>query len=228
MTTRGSDDEPGWMGGTEERPARFFDSPEEFAAWLARHHDTAPELWMGLYKKHVADRGLTWESAVPEALRWGWIDSVAQRIDDDATRQRWTPRRRGSNWSKINIAAVERLTAEGRMQPSGLAAFEQRRTDTPAYSYELDGEPVFPEPYADRLAADPAAAAFWEVATASYRRICVAWVLSAKQEATRDRRMDQLIADHAAGRLIKSQRYGQTPKWVERAAAAAQAAANGR
>ncbi len=222
MVTGEGDDEPGRMGGTEDRPARFFDSPAEFSDWLARNHDTATELWMGLYKKHVPDRGLTWEDAVPEALCWGWIDSVAQRIDDDATRQRWSPRRKGGNWSKINIAAVERLIAEGRMQPSGLAAFEQRSTDAPpAYAHEIEGDPVLPEPYAARLAADPAAAAFWEVATPSYRRTCVAWVLSAKQEATRDRRMDQLIADHAAGQLIKSQRYGETPKWVERAAAAA-------
>ncbi len=224
MTGRSDDTAPGRMGGSPERPARFFDGPEEFAAWLAQHHDTATELWMGLHKKHVPDRRLTWAQAVVEALCWGWIDSVAQRIDEDAVRQRWTPRRRGSNWSRINIETVERLKAEGRMQPSGLAAYEQRRPDPAGYSYELDGDPEFPEEYAARLAGDPAAAAFWEVATASYRRICITWVLSAKQQATRDRRMEQLLADHAAGRLIKSQRYGETPRWVERAATAARGA----
>ena len=189
------DAEPGRLGGTPERPARFFTGPDEFAAWLDAHHDTATELWMGLRKKHVAERGLTWQDAVVEALRWGWIDSMAQRIDDEAVRQRWTPRRRGSNWSRINIETVERLKAEGRMRPSGLAAYEQRRPDPAGYSYETDGEPALPDGYATRLVADPAAAAFWEAATASYRRICVTWVMSAKQQVTRDRRFDLLLAD---------------------------------
>ena len=103
------DTTPGRPGGSPERPARFFAGPEEFDAWLAAHHDTETELWMGLYKKHVPERGLTWAEAVPEALCWGWIDSVAQRIDEDSTRQRWTPRRRTSIWSKVNIDLVEQL-----------------------------------------------------------------------------------------------------------------------
>ena len=127
----------GTPGGTPERPAIFFSGPEEFREWLEANHATAPELWMGLHKRHVADRGLTWDEAVPEALCFGWIDSVAQRIDDDTRRQRWTPRRPGSNWSNINIAHVERLTAEGRMDPAGLAAFERRSAERSGiYSFE--------------------------------------------------------------------------------------------
>ena len=215
----------GTPGGSAERPATFFSGPEEFHAWLAANHDTATELWMGLYKKHVPDRGLTWEAAVVEALCWGWIDSVAQRIDDDATRQRWTPRKPTSNWSAINIASVERLKAEGRMQPSGLAAYERRRDDRSSiYSYENRGDLVLPPAYAAQLAGDAAARAFWEVATPTYRKHAVYWVLTAKQEVTRDKRMAQLVEDCAAGRLIPSQRYGTQPKWVERAAEAARAA----
>ncbi len=217
------DDTPGRIGGTPERPARFFSGPEEFGAWLAAHHDTETELWMGLYKKHVPDRGLTWVEAVPEALCWGWIDSVAQRIDEDAVRQRWTPRKKTSNWSKVNLDLVERLRAEGRMQRSGLAIWEQRRTEPAPYTHEQDGEIALPDDYAAQLAADPAASAFWEVAPRSYRRVCITWVVSAKQQATRDKRMAQLLSEHAAGRVIPSQRYGETPKWVERAAAAARA-----
>lgn len=215
---------PGRMGGTPERPARFFRDAAEFGAWLAAHHDTETELWMGLYKKHVPDHGLTWKDAVPEALCWGWIDSVAQRIDDDSVRQRWTPRKRTSNWSKVNLALVEQLIAEGRMQPSGLAIYEQRRTQPAPYTHEVDGELEFPVDYAAQLAADPAATAFWETATPSYRKLCVNWVMTAKQQATRDRRMAQLVECHAAGELIPSQRYGEVPRWVERAAEAAQAA----
>ncbi len=211
------------MGGTPERPARFFQSPEEFGAWLALHHDTATELWMGLKKKHVADRGLTWEQAVPEALCWGWIDSVAQRIDADTRRQRWTPRKKTSRWSKVNLDLVEKLRAEGRMQASGLAIWEQRRLDEAGYSHQGPG-PGLPDVYAALLAASPPATAFWEASTGTYRKVCTAWVISAKQESTRDRRMTQLIECCAAGELVPNQRYGDVPSWVRRAAAAAEAA----
>ncbi len=219
MTTR-----IGTPGGTPERPAIFFSGPEEFRAWLEANHATETELWMGLYKKHVTERGLTWEQAVPEALCFGWIDSVSQRIDDDARRQRWTPRRPGSIWSAVNIALVEKLTAEGRMHQSGLAAFERRREDrSGVYSHE-NPDTELPPAFAERLAADAAASAFWQAATPTYRRQVTHWVLSAKQEATRERRLAQLIDDSAAGRLVPPTRFGETPKWVERAAAAARAA----
>ena len=111
------------------------------------------------------------------------------------------------------------------MQPSGLAAYERRRDDRSSiYSYENRGDLELPLAYAAQLAGDAAARAFWEVATATYRKHAVYWVLTAKQEVTRDKRMAQLIEDSAAGRLIPSQRYGEIPKWVERAGAAARAA----
>ncbi len=214
----------GTPGGTPERPARFFSGPEQWWAWLEAHHDTETELWMGLHKKHVPDRGLQWAEAVVEALCWGWIDSRAERIDDDTRRQRWTPRRPSSMWSSVNLATVERLIAEGRMQPPGLAAYERRRPERSGiYAYEATAQPLSPA-YAARLEADPAAAAFWAVATPSYRKLCTNWVMTAKQEATRDKRMAQLLDDSAHGRLISSQRYGTAPKWVERAAGAARAA----
>jgi uncharacterized protein YdeI (YjbR/CyaY-like superfamily) len=217
----------GTPGGTPDRPALFFSGPEEWRAWLQANHDSATELWMGLRKKHVADRGLVWEDAVVEALCFGWIDSVAQRIDEDSVRQRWTPRKPGSTWSSINIATVERLLAEGRMHPAGVAAYEKRRADRSGiYAYETRTLELTPA-YAGRLAADAAATAFWEHATPSYRKIAVNWVMTAKQEATRDKRLAQLVEDCAAGRLIPSQRYGTPPRWLERAAAAARAAAGG-
>lgn len=214
--------EPGTPGGTSERPARYFSGPEEFRAWLQANHDSAPELWMGLNAKHVEPRGLTWALAVPEALCFGWIDSVSQKVDEDSRRQRWTPRKPTSNWSAVNIAHVERLRAEGRMHPAGEAAFA-RRTDANsgvyAYenSHELDDEAVA------LLQADAAAAAFWAEATAGYRRICATWIASAKRAETRRQRREQLVADCAAGRQIPSQRYGSSPAWLTRAAAAAAA-----
>jgi uncharacterized protein YdeI (YjbR/CyaY-like superfamily) len=214
----------GSPGGTPERPAIFFSGPEEFRAWLEANHATETELWMGLNKRHVPERGLTWEQAVPEALCFGWIDSVSQRIDDDARRQRWTPRKPSSNWSSVNIALVEQLTAEGRMHPAGIAAYERRRDDrSGVYSFESPPQDL-PPAYAETLAADAAASAFWHAATPTYRRQVTHWVLTAKQEATRERRLAQLIEDSAAGRLVPPMRYGETPKWAERAAEAARGA----
>jgi uncharacterized protein YdeI (YjbR/CyaY-like superfamily) len=213
----------GTAGGTPDRPALFFSDAAEFRAWLEENHQTAPELWMGLWKKHVTPRGLTWAEAVPGALCFGWIDSVVQRIDEDAVRQRWTPRRASSVWSAINIALVERLTTEGKMRPAGLEAFAKRKPERSGiYAYE-SGQALTDEQRI-RLLADPAAAAFWAVATPSYRRVAENWVASAKRAETRESRLEQLIADCASGQLIKSQRYGSIPKWVERAAAAAREA----
>ncbi|MDQ2758090.1 MAG: YdeI/OmpD-associated family protein [Actinomycetota bacterium] len=212
-------------GGTPERPALFFDGPDDFRAWLEEHHERATGLWMGLRKKHVTDRGLTWAQAVPQALCYGWIDSQVQRIDDEAVRQRWTPRKPTSTWSSVNLAFVEQLSAQGLMRPAGIAAWELRRAERSGiYSYE-QGELTLPDPYAAQLAADPAALAFWVEATAGYRKTAASWVSSARTAATNDRRMAQLVSDSAAGRLIPSQRYGTRPAWVARAAAAAAAAA---
>jgi len=214
----------GTPGGTPERPAIFFADAAEWGRWLAAQHDTETELWMGFYKKGHPDEGLTWPEAVREALCWGWIDSMAQGIDEHTRRQRWTPRKTGSNWSTVNINAVAELTAQGRMQPSGLAAFERRREDRSGiYAYETRELELAPA-YAAQLAADPAATAFWEAATPGYRKVAVNWVMTAKQQKTRDARMAQLVADSAAGLLIPSQRYGIPPTWVTRAAAAAEAA----
>ncbi|MBN9215603.1 MAG: hypothetical protein ABS62_07510 [Microbacterium sp. SCN 70-200] len=200
----------------------FFADAAAFRAWLEEHHATATELWMGLRRKGHPDRGLTWEDAVPEALCFGWIDSTSYRIDDEARRQRWTPRKPTSNWSAVNIAHVERLLAEGRMHPAGIAAFERRDKSVAGYSYETRRE-LGTDGLA-AIAAVPAAQAFWEAAPPSYRRVAGNWVLSAKREQTRADRLATLVADCAAGRLIPPQRYGDEPRWVARATAAASSA----
>jgi uncharacterized protein YdeI (YjbR/CyaY-like superfamily) len=206
-----------------DRPAVFFADAAEFRSWLEENHATATELWMGLYRKGDPQQGITWADAVPEALCFGWIDSVSQRIDERARRQRWTPRKPNSNWSEVNIAHVERLMAEGRMHPAGLAAFERRTTArSGVYSHEQRNELTGGQ--AAAIAADPAAQAFWDEATASYRRAVTNWVQSAKREQTRLDRLATLVADCAAGRLVPPMRYGDTPAWLTRAAAAAASA----
>lgn len=217
----------GTPGGTPEKPAVFFADAAEFGRWLAANHDTAGELWMGLWKKDSGRGGIQWAEAVREALCWGWIDSKYERVDEQSGRQRWTPRRRGSTWSRVNIAAAEELIAQGRMQPGGRAAFEARREDrSGTYSFE-QGEAALTAEQEAVLRSDPAAAAFWDAATAGYRKVVAHWVGEAKQEATRARRLAQLVDDSAAGRLVPFQRYGTTPAWVARAAAAADAARPG-
>lgn len=209
------------LGGTPERPAVFFDAASDFDAWLAEHHATETALWMGFYKKHAAALGLTYAEAVPIALRWGWIDSTTQRLDSDAVRQRWSPRKKGSTWSRANIAHVERMIAEGTMEPAGLAAYALRTDEnSSAYSYEMGEAGLYPEHEA-RLRSVPAAAAFWDAATPSYRRMCAAWIAQAKTGDTRERRFAGLLDDSASGRLVPPQRYGEVPSWLQRAARAA-------
>ena len=206
--------------GTPERSAVLFEDGDDFRAWLTEHHATSDGLWVALAKKHVPEPKLDWPRAVREALSFGWIDSQARRLDEDYTLQRFTPRRPGSIWSNINVAAIQELIAEGRMQPAGLAAYEARRHDrTGVYSFEAESAELPPD-YQALLAANPRAASFWAMVTASYRHIAIHWVVSAKQPATRDRRIAQLVDDCAAGQLIPTQRYGTEPAWVAKARAA--------
>ncbi len=222
MTRRGADrsssaaTEPS-LGGSAERPALFFPDAASFRGWLEANHATSTGVWVGFYKKHVSQPGLRYEQAVQQALCFGWIDSQVQRIDADAVRQRWTPRKSGSIWSNVNVEAVARLTEQGLMRPAGLAAFEARRPErTGIYTHEVDPGEQLPPEYDAVLQADPTAAAFFAGAPPSYRRLCCHWVASAKQEPTRRRRLAQLVEDCAHGRLIPSQRYGEPPAWPAR------------
>lgn len=211
----------GILNRMDETPMVFFRDAGEFRAWLAQHHATATELWIETRKKHVADRGLTWADAVPEALAYGWIDSVSMPVDDDRRRQRWTPRTPGSIWSKVNVAHAERLIAQGRMAPAGLAAFEARRADrTGTYSHESGEAELAPEVEAV-IAGSAAARAFLEAATPGYRKTVRHWIATAKRPETRLARAQQLVDDSAAGRLVPFARPGRTPAWLARAAAAA-------
>jgi uncharacterized protein YdeI (YjbR/CyaY-like superfamily) len=188
---------------------RFFASPDELREWFDANHQTADELWLGYWKKATGRPSLTWSEAVDEALCVGWIDSVAQRLDDTSHAQRFTPRRKGSIWSAINVAKVAMLTEQGRMRPAGLRAFEARTAArTAVYSHEREVSPLTEEELA-RFRAEPAAWADWERRPPSYRRGATHWVTSAKQAATRDRRLAQLIADSKAGQVVPPMRVAR-------------------
>lgn len=188
---------------------RFFATPDELRDWFGANHQTADELWLGYYRKSTGYPSVDWPQAVDEALCVGWIDGVRRSVDATSFVQRFTPRRKGSTWSAINVAKVAALTEAGRMRPAGLAAFEARSdANTAIYSYEQPAAAFTPEEEA-RFQANTAAWADWQARPPSYRRAVTHWVTSAKQAATGARRLDTLIADSAAGRKVKPMRWSR-------------------
>ena len=165
-------------------------------------HATERELWIGFYKKNSGKPSITWPESVDEALCVGWIDGIRKSIDEESYMIRFTPRRRGSIWSAVNIKRVEVLTNEKRMRPAGLAAFAARRENKSGiYSYEQRSEQL-PEPYASRLRRNQKAWKFFQAQPPSYRKTIAWWVVSAKQEKTRQKRLQKLIAESASGRRL--------------------------
>jgi uncharacterized protein YdeI (YjbR/CyaY-like superfamily) len=147
---------------------------------------------------------MSWSEAVDQALCFGWIDGRANSIDEDSYMQRFTPRRTGSNWSKINIEKVARLTEAGLMRPAGLRAFEARSDDrSGVYSFEQRDQAKLPEEFENRMRSNPAAWEYWQGRPPGYRKTATYWVMSAKREETRERRLAQLIEDAANGLDIK-------------------------
>jgi uncharacterized protein YdeI (YjbR/CyaY-like superfamily) len=183
---------------TESAP-RFFEGREQLRRWLHANHDTTPELWLGFWKKATGRPSVTWPEVVDECLCVGWIDGIRKSIDADSFKQRITPRRRGSNWSAVNVKRMNELIAEGRVLPAGLTAFEARDPKrTNQYSNEQQTIVFAPEQEA-QLRAHEAAWVHWQKLAASYRRAATWWVVSAKQEATRQRRLAEVIERCAQG-----------------------------
>ena len=182
---------------------RFFETPEEFRAWLEQHHETATEVFVGFYKKGSGRPSLTWPEAVDQALCFGWIDGVRRSLDDVSYANRFTPRRPKSNWSAVNVAKVEALEAAGLMKPAGLRAYEARTAErTGVYSFERRESAVLPPDFEEALRGNPAAWEWFEGRPPGYRRTAIHWVISAKREETRLRRLRQLIDCSAEGRPV--------------------------
>jgi uncharacterized protein YdeI (YjbR/CyaY-like superfamily) len=182
---------------------QFLTTPEELRDWFDANHATADELWLGSYRKSSGRPSLTWSEAVDEALCVGWIDGVRYSLDAVAHAQRFTPRRKGSTWSAINVAKVATLTEQGRMRPAGLAAFEARDpARTAIYSYEQALAAFTPEETA-AFQAEAHAWAAWEGEAPWYRRAASYWVTSAKRPETRARRLAELIERSAGGERPK-------------------------
>jgi uncharacterized protein YdeI (YjbR/CyaY-like superfamily) len=188
----------------EPEDVLWFDSVDALREWLHEHHADRTEAWIGNHKKATGRQVFTWSQLVDELLCVGWIDGQSRGLDDERFAQRVTPRRPGSNWSKVNVAKVGELVAQGRMLPAGLAAFEARDAAREGvYSFEQPEDPDLAPQHQARLEGDADAWAFFSTQAPSYQRACRHWIASAKRPETRERRLQQLIEDSRAGRRLK-------------------------
>ena len=181
--------------------ARSFASRAQLRAWLEHNHASVQELYLRLYKVHARERGVTYREALDEALCFGWIDGVRRALDDDSFTQRFSPRRSGSKWSVVNRRRMRELQAEGLVAAPGLAAWRAASRQPAGYSFE-SRPTTLAKPYLQQFAANRKAFAYFQAEAPWYRRTTSFYVMSAKQEETRQRRLANLIACCAQQRRI--------------------------
>jgi uncharacterized protein YdeI (YjbR/CyaY-like superfamily) len=176
---------------------KFFKTSSAFRKWLATHHASASELWVGFYKKDSGKASITWPQSVDEALCFGWIDGLRKSVDAVSYKIRFTPRRARSIWSAVNLKRAQELIELGLMQPAGLKAFAAREENrSGVYSYE-QRSPKLPRVYAKKFQRNLPAWKFFQAQPPSYRKAVNWWVVCAKQQATRLKRLEKLI-DYSA------------------------------
>ena len=184
--------------------ATFFETPEDFRAWFEANHETEKELLVGFYKKATKLKSIDWSQSVDQALCYGWIDGIRRRIDDKAYSIRFTPRKKRSHWSDVNIKKVAELNKKGLMKPAGLAAFERRdEKNSRQAAFEQKGKIELSEVFLSQIKANEKAWEYYQNKLTPYsRKATNHWVMSAKREATKERRMKVLIASCLEGRKI--------------------------
>lgn len=190
----------------------FFPTPTDFRRWLEAEGEKTSELVIGFYKKSAGKPSVTYKEALDEALCFGWIDGVRHSIDTHAYTIRFTRRKPKSQWSTVNIRHVERLTKAARMTPSGLKAFEGATKQPRKYSYEQRDKAAFAAAEERKFRANRKAWDFFQEQAPWYRRVSTFWVVSAKKEDTRQKRLATLMADSASGKVIKPLRRSAIPK----------------
>ena len=189
----------------------FFPTPADFRAWLEANHDKFGELLVGFYKKDSGKPSITWPESVQVALCFGWIDGVRKSLDETSYTIRFTPRKPTSTWSAINIKFVQELTKKGLMDPAGLKAFAARNAKKSGiYSYEQRKNAQFTRKQAKQFRANKTAYEFFRSQAPWYQRVCTYWVITAKREETRCKRLSELIAHsqnrHRIPRLTPAKR----------------------
>ena len=196
------------MGMTPVDPI-FFPDPAAFRTWLEHNHASAEELWAGFWKKGSGRPSITWPESVDQALCFGWIDGVRRSLDDDSYVIRFTPCRRGSIWSAVNTRKAEDLIAGGLMRPAGLEVYAARDpARTNLYSFEREQASLDAEEERE-LRANGRAWAWFQAQPPSYRKPVLHWIVSAKQAATRRRRLETLIRCSEAGEVVPPMRFGK-------------------
>lgn len=184
----------------------FFASSALLRAWLEQNHASVGEAWVGLWKRGTGRPSVTWPELVDQLLCFGWIDGVRRSIDAERYMIRVTPRRPGSIWSAVNVGRAGELIALGWMEPPGRAVFDARdQAKTNTYSFERETAELG-EAYEAEMRAHPRAWAFFQSQPPSYRKVVTHWVVSAKREETRRKRLATLIADSEKGQRIAALR----------------------
>ncbi len=188
-----------------EEETIYFDSPAAFHRWLEEHHQTEQVQWVGYYKKHTGIPSLTWPESVDQALCFGWIDGLRHSVDEKRYRIRFTPRKPTSNWSDVNVKRYAELLKEKRIHPAGKAAYAKKKKEkSGVYSFEQDLKKLsLPPEYEAILKKEKKAWTFFQSLAPSVLKGTIWWIISAKQEATRQRRMAELIRCCEEGKKIK-------------------------
>jgi uncharacterized protein YdeI (YjbR/CyaY-like superfamily) len=178
---------------------KFFTSSKEFRKWLERNHKKETELIVGFYKVGSGKPSMTWSESVDQALCFGWIDGIRRSIDKDSYQIRFTPRKPTSIWSTVNIQKIKELTKQGLMMPAGLESFKNRKeNNSEIYSYENE-ETEFSPGFEKQFKANKIAWKYFQSLAPSYRKTSKNWVMSAKQESTRVKRLTELMEASEAG-----------------------------
>ncbi|OWY23788.1 bacteriocin-protection protein [Sphingobacteriales bacterium UPWRP_1] len=187
----------------------FFLTPEDLEQWFEENHQAAAELWVGYYKKGSGKTAISWQQSVAIAICYGWIDGIRKSLDTESYTNRFTPRRKNSIWSVVNIKTAEEMILQQRMKPAGLAAFEQRKEEKSGiYSFEQQ-HVALPDEYIAVFNNYPNARNyFFNTETPSYRKTAIHWVMSAKQSATQLKRLQILINCSEQGLKIPLLRRG--------------------
>ena len=184
------------------RNITYFATQAEFRSWFVKNHTSGVELWVGFYKKGSGIESISWPQSVDEALCFGWIDGIRKSIDVSRYTIRFTPRRPKSVWSAVNVRRVAELKKLARMRPAGLKAFRLgNQKKSRQYSYERENVKL-PADLQKNLRANTRAWRFFENQPSSYKRVATWWLVSAKKDETKMKRLSQLIRDSAAGRRI--------------------------
>ena len=188
----------------------YFETETKFRRWLQTNHQKAPELLVGFWKKATGKPSIDWPQARDQALCFGWIDGIRRSLSDEAFTIRFTPRRKGSIWSKVNVDRYNALTADGLMTPEGVRAYEENKHKSGVYSYE---KPLASLEAAEEklIRKDKAAWADWEKRPLGYRRNVLNWITTAKRPETRAKRLATLIECSRKGEKIPGYDWQKKP-----------------